>query len=170
MRQQPLKLFRTLEKDDLPTLLEWRNTDRIRQCMRNTHLITAEEHLTWWNKIHTDITRKALIFEVDRIAYGFMQFAQEDEKGKTLSWGFYTAPHAPRGTGRLMCEQAIYYAFEQLGCEVLRGQSIPDNLTSIRLHLALGFSQTTEGEEGMVNFELKKVKLEPSGVRENHSD
>lgn len=150
--------LRALEEVDLPSVLLWRNSERIRQYMRNSHLITAEEHRTWWNGIHNDPSRKALVFEVNGIASGFIQFAQEDEQGKVISWGFYTAPHAPKGTGRLMCKQAIGFAFEQLGCEVICGQCIPHNVASIQLHLGLGFFQTAEVEDGMLNFVLSREK------------
>lgn len=156
MCSQPTTRLRALEKGDLPTLLNWRNTDSIRKWMRNSHLITTEEHILWWDGLLKDKSRIALIFEANCIASGFIQFAQENESPKTFSWGFYASPYAPKGTGRLMCSKAISFAFEQLDCEVLCGQCVPGNMASIGLHLGLGFCQVQGGEQGMVNFVLTR--------------
>ena len=132
--------LRPLEKEDLSCILVWRNHPDIRRYMFTQHEITESEHLQWYVKASRDVTKQLLIFEVNKVAKGFMQF-DIDELNNCADWGFYMSPNATRGFGFSMGQLGLEYAFNQLELNKLSGQAIAYNLSSIRFHLSLGFSQ-----------------------------
>lgn len=132
--------LRPLNKDDLPDILEWRNHPDIRRYMFSQHKISEWEHLNWYEVYSMDETKDALIFEVNEVATGFMQF-NSDRLNNCADWGFYMAPTAARGFGVAMGRLGLEYAFVQLGLNKLSGQAIAFNNSSIKFHLSLGFTQ-----------------------------
>jgi RimJ/RimL family protein N-acetyltransferase len=56
-----------------------------------------------------------------------------------VDWGFYVAPDAPKGSGTLLGQRALAFAFEEMQVHKLFGQVIAKNIASIRFHERLGF-------------------------------
>ncbi|WP_368639827.1 UDP-4-amino-4,6-dideoxy-N-acetyl-beta-L-altrosamine N-acetyltransferase [Castellaniella ginsengisoli] len=130
--------LRLLCLSDLPLLLRWRNNPVVRRWMYTDHVITLKEHLQWYESASKDDTRTLLIFESAGAAQGFVNLHRMADR-RIGEWGFYAAPCAPRGTGRLLGAAALRYAFEELDLHKLCGEVIATNVRSIRLHQALGF-------------------------------
>lgn len=131
---------RLVEEPDLPMLLEWRNHIDVRRFMFTQHEIKMEEHLEWFARSQHDLSRKLLIVLDKNTPIGFVQFNRLSQDG-IADWGFYTRPHAAKGTGKKLGLAALDYAFDQLGLHKVCGQAVASNEASIAFHRKLGFSQ-----------------------------
>lgn len=136
----PKLRVRTMAREDLERVLDWRNHEEVRRYMYTQHKITLTEHTLWFERASTDDSRHLLILESDAIPLGFINIHQISAGG-IADWGFYTAPDAPKGTGRQLGEAALDYAFSRAGLHKICGQAIAYNKRSIKFHLGLGFQQ-----------------------------
>lgn len=135
-------LLRPLEERDLEQMLQWRNSDRVREYSYHDELITWEQHVNWFRGITENARFHGLIFELEGIPTGVMNFTNIDSRHKRCHWGFYIGrSDAPRGSGTFMCELAVRYAFSELGIRKLCGEVLAYNQASIALHHKLGFVQ-----------------------------
>lgn len=132
--------MRELRFEDLGLVLSWRNDPEIRSGMLKQHEISLPEHQQWFAKASVDSSRKLLIFERDGVPMGFVQFSDAAGHG-VVDWGFYAAPGAPKGTGRMLGLTALKYAFDFAGLRKVCGQVLETNQASIGLHRAIGFEQ-----------------------------
>lgn len=108
--------------------------------MYTQHEITLEEHSRWFAEAIKNPQRHLLIFELDSIPLGFINIYQIGPSG-IADWGFYAVPDAPKGTGRLLGNAVLHYAFVEAGLHKLCGQALAFNERSVRFHRVLGFTQ-----------------------------
>ncbi len=133
----PAVRLRPMTDADLELVLAWRNHPDVRQHMYTRNEISFEEHSRWFRGASVDPDRHLLILEVDTVPQGYINFRCDGEGAAV--WGFYLAPDAPKGTGRLLGEAATRYAFDILELERIWGEVLPDNLASQNFHLRHGF-------------------------------
>ncbi|WP_260497936.1 UDP-4-amino-4,6-dideoxy-N-acetyl-beta-L-altrosamine N-acetyltransferase [Pseudomonas sp. MSSRFD41] len=133
-------LIRRMIEDDIDQVLAWRNHQDIRRYMHTQHEITRSEHARWFEQANTDPRRALLIFESEGVALGYVNFHQSAQ-GRIADWGFYAAPQAPKGTGRLMGHAALRHGFTQLNLHKVCGQVLAYNERSLKMHRSLGFQQ-----------------------------
>ncbi|MCE1115137.1 MULTISPECIES: UDP-4-amino-4,6-dideoxy-N-acetyl-beta-L-altrosamine N-acetyltransferase [Pseudomonas] len=132
--------LRPMVDADLERVLMWRNHPEVRRYMYTQHEITLEEHARWFAKASRDSARHLLVFECDDTPLGFVSI-HETGRGGVADWGFYASADAPQGTGRLLGQAALRYAFGEAKLHKLCGQVLDYNVRSIRFHERLGFSQ-----------------------------
>lgn len=130
--------LRPMTKEDLELVFEWRNAPQIRDFMLTQQEITFADHLEWFNSASKNPTRVLLIFEADDMPTGHINFKM-GVSGRVADWGFYTAPDAPKGTGRIMGATALQFGFAALGLHKICGQVLDFNIASLKMHEALGF-------------------------------
>lgn len=140
MRATNLHVVRPLNEGDLELLLLWRNNPSVRSYMYTQHEISVEEHKRWFKQESQNPQKYLLVFEINRSPLGFINI-HELRKGGSAEWGFYTAPNAPKGTGRALGISALRYAFETIKLHKICGKALAFNKSSIRFHLSLGFQQ-----------------------------
>lgn len=131
---------RPMVATDLERVLAWRNHSEVRRYMYTQHEISLGEHTRWFEKASKDPERHLLLYENASIPLGFINIHQI-APGGVADWGFYAAPDAPRGTGRLLGQAALQYAFIDAGLHKVCGQALAFNERSIRFHQHLGFRQ-----------------------------
>lgn len=143
--------IRLIEARDLPLVLAWRNSDRIRRQMFSEHIITMEEHCRWFNSL--DPTRQRnLLFSFQDNPAGVVNLTGIDCDNQRCSWGFYVgSTDVPRGTGLLMGVLALDYAFERLGVRKICSEALVSNQASCSYHQKLGFTT-----EGLLKAHIKK--------------
>jgi UDP-4-amino-4,6-dideoxy-N-acetyl-beta-L-altrosamine N-acetyltransferase len=129
--------LRAMMDADLELVLTWRNHPDVRHHMYTQNEISSEEHSRWFKTACADPLRHLLILEVDAEPQGYVNFQCNDVRGAV--WGFYLAPLAVKGSGRLLGEAAIDYAFGKLDLDVVWGEVLFDNLASQKFHLRQGF-------------------------------
>lgn len=131
--------LRAMQEFDLERVLAWRNHPEIRRHMYTRQPIPLEEHRAWFERARKDAQRHLLIYEQNQDPSGFVNLAIEDEQECIAVWGFYLAPEAPRGSGRVLGECTLHYAFNVLGLRKLYGEVLAGNRRSQRFHQQLGF-------------------------------
>lgn len=131
--------LRPMTAADLDRVLTWRNHPDVRRCMYSQGEISREEHVRWFEEVSRDPLRHLLILEVDTEPRAYVNFRCTGT-GEAI-WGFYAAPLAPKGTGRLLGNAAIHYGFHTLGLNKIWGEVLHDNPTSQRFHLRHGFTR-----------------------------
>lgn len=129
--------LRPMVEDDLESVLTWRNHPDVRRFMYASHEISFDEHVRWFKAASVDPGRHLLLLELAGRVLGYVNFRCDGAGGAV--WGFYLAPEAPKGTGRLLGDTATRYAFEVLGLDTLRGEVLVANLASQQFHLRFGF-------------------------------
>lgn len=134
----PDPVLRRMILSDLDTVREWRNTPAVREFLLTRHEIGAEEHRRWFEQADRDPDRRLLIFETLAVPSGFVQFTKI-RSNSVVDWGFYVAPMAARGTGRMMGRFALAHAFDVEEFSKVCGQAMVDNVRSCQFHLDLGF-------------------------------
>jgi len=135
-----LSLIRPMIHADLEQVLAWRNHPDVRRYMYTQHEITLDEHKRWFERTVPDPKKHLLIFEVNHLPLGFVNF-NEVGNGGIANWGFYVAPDAPKGSGRQLGCAALSHVFTQLNLHKVCGQALAYNKRSILFHQALGFQQ-----------------------------
>lgn len=133
--------LRALQESDLDLLLQWRNHPQVSRHMFNPAVIEPSSHRRWFDKTRENPLIHAFVFERGTGPAGFVRLDQRSPDQRLGEWGFYAAPDAPRGTGRLMGAAAITHAFEVLNWHRVAGWTLANNERSIKMHLALGFRQ-----------------------------
>lgn len=141
--------IRPMLQADLLQVLAWRNHPAIRQFMFSQREISLLEHQQWFESAFLSPNKHLCIFEVNQHPLGFVNFDETGNKG-VADWGFYKAPHAPKGSGRQFGCAALSYAFTRLKLQKVCGHVLAYNDRSIHFHKALGFKE--EGILGEQQF------------------
>jgi UDP-4-amino-4,6-dideoxy-N-acetyl-beta-L-altrosamine N-acetyltransferase len=126
-----------MQASDLDLVLGWRNHPDVRRYMHHQRPIAPEEHLHWFSCESSNPAIHLLILEVDGVPSGYVKFTELGNG--SADWGFYAAPDAPHGTGRILGDAALRHAFESLGMRDVIGHVIASNERSIAFHAKMGF-------------------------------
>ncbi len=125
---------------DLEAVRKLRNHVEVRRFMFSSHEISQKEHAFWFEGSSADEKTTLLIFELDKMFCGFVQFKETIHK-KVADWGFYLSPEAPKGTGQKLGMLALTYGFQTKKFRKICGQVLHTNRKSISFHQSLGFTQ-----------------------------
>lgn len=136
-----LGTLRPMTVADLELVLAWRNHPSIRANMYTQHEITLDEHCAWWSRVKDSPKFAFFIHERAGQPLGYVAFSKLAPGPATATWGFYTAPEAPRGTGSMMTLCAMDVAFGLLALRKLNAEAIGRNAASLRLHDSFGFQR-----------------------------
>ncbi len=132
--------LRPLRTNDLSMVMKWRNHPSVQKYMFSQHKIREVEHKRWFEKCSDDKKWHLFMFEKDGVPLGFGSFYEVNEND-VVDWGFYLSPNAPKGTGNLLGETMLSYAFDKLNFHKVCGQVLSYNQKSIDFHLRLGFKE-----------------------------
>ena len=131
--------LRAMVDDDLPMVLEWRNSEPVRRNMYTTHIISLEEHLSWFKKVKKDKTKSYFIFEEEGNPCGVIGFVDIDLRSRKSGWAFYSGNLEKRGIGSRMEYAALEHAFTDLGLHKLYCEVISFNMPVVKFHKKYGF-------------------------------
>jgi len=141
MQRDELNL-RPIEEHDLDMVLTWRNSERVRSHMYTDHIITLDEHRSWFKRARQADFPPILIFEYIGRPIGLKSFSQIDSYNNRCHWGFYLGEtELPRGCGTAMGFLALEYIFEQQHFRKLCAEAFAFNEGSVKYHTRLGFLQ-----------------------------
>lgn len=132
--------LRPLIKEDLQLVLSWRNHKKVRTFMLEQAIVSIDNHMRWFESAQSDSARKLLILENEGIPLGFMNLKKLCDGG-VWEWGFYTAPDAPSGTGFVLTNAGLEYAFLVEKAHKVCGRVLAYNDRSLRVHHKVGFTQ-----------------------------
>ncbi|MFS1161535.1 UDP-4-amino-4,6-dideoxy-N-acetyl-beta-L-altrosamine N-acetyltransferase [Aeromonas salmonicida] len=138
-----LGVLRNIKEDELNIMLAWRNEPKVRNNMYTQHVISQEEHYSWWERIKVCEDQRYYMYEYEGQPCGITSFNNVDLSNKNSAWAFYTSPSAPRGSGAKMEFLMLDLAFITLGLHKLYCEVLEFNRPVITLHHKFGFE--TEG-------------------------
>lgn len=139
-------LIRIVTFEDLPLILEWRNSDRVRMVMNNKNIITWEEHVQWFSQVLQDETKEVFIAEYNQQPFGVVFFINKNISQGTCEWGFYVgAPQIDVPLGKALAILALDYIFEEYN--LVSAEVLQINQKSKKYHLYLGFDEVRSSEE-----------------------
>lgn len=131
---------------DAEPVRRWRNHPRVRAMSLTTHEIGAAEHAAWFAAAVTDPDRRMLIYEHAGVPSGVVTFA--GIRDGAASWGFYLDVDGLEARDETLpawlrvCREAVDYAFDDLGLDVLTGDVLAANGAVRRLNRRFGFTET----------------------------
>lgn len=129
--------IRRMNYNDLTLVRQWRNHPSVRFCMFNQNEINQEEHEKWFLEKSNQKNQYLLIFENKTTPHGFISFNVKHDL--EADWGFYKAPDSAKGTGELLGQLVLDYAFKKIGLGKINAQVIQYNQVSLLFHKKLGF-------------------------------
>jgi UDP-4-amino-4,6-dideoxy-N-acetyl-beta-L-altrosamine N-acetyltransferase len=133
--------FRDMATADLEMTLRWRNHQLVRANMYSRHLIAAEEHSAWWQRVQHDATKRYFIHEHGGRSCGVVAFTDIDFDSRNASWAFYADPEGARGNGGRMEILALDFAFLGLNLYKLYCEVLSCNPRVIAMHKKFGFEE-----------------------------
>ncbi|UPW20165.1 UDP-4-amino-4,6-dideoxy-N-acetyl-beta-L-altrosamine N-acetyltransferase [Agarivorans sp. TSD2052] len=124
-KHYPQTTFSLLESSQLELVLGWRNQDRVRNMMRNSELISFENHQAWFAGLSEQENCDYFIFYQDGRPIGVLNF--DIVEPGILEWGCYLGEtDVWPGSGLLLEIAALDYSanyikhsIDQLKAEVL---------------------------------------------------
>ncbi|MFM4860960.1 UDP-4-amino-4,6-dideoxy-N-acetyl-beta-L-altrosamine N-acetyltransferase [Aeromonas media] len=138
-----LGVLRNVRENELDIMLAWRNEQKVRSNMYTQHIISREEHYSWWERTKLRQDQRYYMYEYEGLPCGITSFNNIDLSNKNSAWAFYTSPSAPRGSGAKMEFLMLDLAFITLGLHKLYCEVLEFNRPVITLHHKFGFE--TEG-------------------------
>ncbi len=151
-------MLRPARESDVEVIREWRNQQANREVSNNQHVISPDEHRAWWERTSDDPTRRVLVLEIGSRACGVVNFfdLDLDAEKRTGSWGFFldheglSADDATFVAWNTAMKEAIEYAFDELGLDVLEAEVLEENeavrATNRRFRFTEGTPQTREAD------------------------
>lgn len=132
--------IRPMTAEDLETVLSWRNLPQVRNYMKTNHIITEEEHYSWWARVHGHPDMRYLIAEDRGKMKGLVSFSSVNRYHGTGSWAFYIGEsERRRGMGSLLEFIALDYAFRSIELRKLCCEVLSNNPAVVKLHQRFGF-------------------------------
>lgn len=133
------------------TVLEWRNSERVRTNMYTTHVIKRDEHEEWFDRVQVSTEDEFLVFEYLGRPIGVVAFSRIDPGAKSAVWAFYLGEtDVPKGCGSVMEFFALEFAFDSLKLRKLHCEVIEFNAGVVKLHKRFGFVES--------GFQPKKIR------------
>ncbi|HEY2790939.1 MAG TPA: GNAT family N-acetyltransferase, partial [Micromonosporaceae bacterium] len=139
-------MLRPATPADADDIRRWRNHDDVRAVSLSTHEIAPDEHAAWFASVLADPSRHVLVYEHDGRASGVVTFA--DSGGGGAYWGYFldvdglAARDETLPAWLRIGPEAVDYAFDVLGFNVLTGDVLADNVAVRRMNRRAGFTET----------------------------
>jgi len=135
-------MFKQLCEKDLPLIRNWRNEEKVRRAMFTGHVISEQEHVSWWQRVKNDKTQQWLIYFFQEQEVGVVYFTDIDQD--EMSWGFYLANDIASKKQQIniwetLEEKAIDYSFMTLNAKTLIAKVFAFNKPVIKMHQRFWF-------------------------------
>lgn len=135
-----LRNFTTLNAQQKAMILEWRNHPSVRANMYNTDMISQEEHLAFIDSLVNKEDKRYFLVQEGEEAIGVIDFNAISKISSKL--GIYANPFlAKKGTGTLLMQTLIAYAFDVLKTPTLEAEVFAHNERAIHLYEKFGFQE-----------------------------
>ena len=128
-----------MNRSDEQRLLDWRNSEHVKQFMFQQSTIKPEEHARWFK---TTLSRDDVDYKIIEINGNPVGQANiTDITDSSCHWGFYLGDlHVPKGTGTKFAFDLINTIFKTYNIDSIIGEILSTNEKSIALHERLGFT------------------------------
>lgn len=151
-----LALLTSLDAESQMKVREIRNEENVRKWMYTDHVIGADEHLGWINRLnHDDRQIVFVVLDEQRSLLGVASVNAVDRLHKKTDWAYYLTESARGGLGSALEYSFIDFIFDTLGMEKLNCEVIEGNDAVVKLHKKFLFQ-----EEG-----FRRSNIIKNGVR-----
>jgi UDP-4-amino-4,6-dideoxy-N-acetyl-beta-L-altrosamine N-acetyltransferase len=135
--------FRPLQYEDKEMIRLWRNLPQVRRYMLTDHVISPEEHATWFDRVFGNPRYRHWIIRCEEEDVGLLHLYDIDDRNRRCYWGFYVAGKGVRGKNVGMFAEyfALQYVFQELQFNKLCCETLDFNRGVLRMHEAFGFVQ-----------------------------
>jgi RimJ/RimL family protein N-acetyltransferase len=155
---------------DADAIRAWRNQAANRAVSTHSHLITPDEHASWWARTNADAARRVLMYERGGRACGVVNFfdLDLDSDRPTGAWGFFLDTEGLTETGETLpawieiMREATGYAFDVLGLAELGGEVLEHNTVVRQMNRRFHFS---EGEPRTQEVDGRHITVIPIMLR-----
>jgi UDP-4-amino-4,6-dideoxy-N-acetyl-beta-L-altrosamine N-acetyltransferase len=137
-----LVLLTSLDTESQLKVREIRNEENVRKWMYTDHVISANEHLAWINRLKQD--DRQIVFVVlneERSPLGVVSVNAIDSLHKKADWAYYLTEAARGGLGSALEYSFIKFIFDTVGLEKLNCEVIEGNDTVVKLHKKFMFQE-----------------------------
>lgn len=130
--------------EDIELMLHWLNLPSVRKNMFTDQVISYEDHILWWNKASKSYDKQFFMFLYEGNRVGVVNY-YDINREHDCYWGFYLGNSDNINSGsRLNAwfqleNEAIEYAFSNLGVKTVLCESFAFNTSVIDLHKRVGF-------------------------------
>lgn len=161
--------IRNICAEDLPMLLEWRNSPRIHKKMFTDHKITPDEHQAWFKRIHNDSIKKNFIFTYEGKAVGYMGYSVFDKDKNIYSAGSYIGEPSkcPVNAGLFLFYISAEYAYTTLNIETLCIEVLADNKKVLKIHQSLGWKPDHDYDSYVMKDGVQRLVLRGFGFKKD---
>ncbi|NJM05039.1 UDP-4-amino-4,6-dideoxy-N-acetyl-beta-L-altrosamine N-acetyltransferase [Candidatus Gracilibacteria bacterium] len=137
-----LALLISLDTELQLKVREIRNEENVRKWMYTDHVIGANEHLGWINRLKQD--DRQIVFAVlseERSPLGVVSVNAIDRLHKKADWAYYLTGAARGGLGSALEYSFINFIFDTLGMKKLNCEVIEGNNAVVKLHKKFLFQE-----------------------------
>lgn len=142
----PRLFFRSIEPEDLPLILSWRNSDSVRPFMPHQAQITKEQHAHWYETVVLSDDHHYWIFGLSKTQelLGVAHLKNLNRKLRCAESGLYIVDTSMReqGLGREAYQAMFSYGLDELDLTWLYANILRSNNVSISFHRDLGFQDS----------------------------
>ena len=144
---------RDVSYGDIQLLRFWRNSSHVRQHMGDRSLISFEEQIRWYQNIDSQV-EKRLIYGVANVDVGSMHAKLADS---SFEVGYMCGNKDYLGSWVNVAAALYIYdlGFIGAGKEVAHASIREENLPAMRLTEALGFTEASSSEGGLLHLQLE---------------
>lgn len=139
--------LRPICEEDLPALLEWRNSDRIRSMMIQQHIISWDEHVAWFERIKNNKQPMNFTFDYLGEAVGYGAISDYDVEKGCCSSGKYIGEidKVSVEAGIVLTYMLDAYMYEVLKINYTIDSTLTDNKRVMKQNLKGGKVVKEEG-------------------------
>lgn len=145
--------LRELKSQDKEMIYTWRNLPEVARFMYTDHVISAEEHERWFQRIIQDPSCRYWVIVCDGQDVGLVNLYNIDRNNRRCYWAFYIASANTRGkgVGSFVEYSILKYVFEELKLNKLCCEVFAFNDAVTGMHKSFGFK-----EEGLFREHILK--------------
>ena len=130
---------RPVEEVDRWTLLEWRNSDRVRAVSIDAALISRDTHSAWFDRLLAERADEVLIVTRDGAPVGVVSLERVDRPQAVCSWGCHLGvTDVPPGVGAVLPVIGLGFGFDGHGMRRMTAQVLGGNRNMRGIHRRLG--------------------------------
>ena len=142
-----------MREKDLKVVLRWRNAEQVRRNMLDDHIISHEEHTSWFDRAKSDNSCEWLVGEYMGRPIGVVGITHIDWQNGTCTFSLYLSDEVGiPGMGAMLEMRAIDRMFEAHGVRKIWGEALKSNSGILALHRKFGFS-----EEGILRKHVARA-------------
>jgi UDP-4-amino-4,6-dideoxy-N-acetyl-beta-L-altrosamine N-acetyltransferase len=130
---------RPVEESDRWTLLEWRNSDRVRAMSIDSAVIARDTHAVWFDRLLAERADEVLIVTWDDAPVGVVSLERVDRPQSVCSWGCHLGvTDVPPGVGAVLPVIGLGFGFDGHGMRRMTAQVLGGNRNMRGIHRRLG--------------------------------